>query len=138
MTLQLRNLRLLNDHDVLMRGIEKKQVGGQKRDNKIQNIHQINRLEREIERTAKQLRVEASNIEMKDGQHTEQENNFLVECDGLISQAEEYFENKEKLRVDRMVRRDYKKVNSRINTNLAIGKEPKQRMQALPEQIEEP
>lgn len=39
MTLQLRNLRLLTEHDVLMRGIEKKQVGGQKRDNKIQNIH---------------------------------------------------------------------------------------------------
>jgi hypothetical protein len=29
MQLQLKNIRLLKDHDLLMRGIEKKQVGGQ-------------------------------------------------------------------------------------------------------------
>jgi hypothetical protein len=35
MSLQLRNLRLLKDHDELMRGIEKKHVGGQRRENKL-------------------------------------------------------------------------------------------------------
>jgi hypothetical protein len=58
-------------------------------------------------------------IEMKEGDHTEQELNFISECNGLMSQAEEYFGAKERQRQDRMVKRDYTKVNSRINTNLA-------------------
>ncbi len=53
MTLQLRNIKLLTDHDTLMRGLEKAHVGTQKRDNKFYNIHQITRLERDIERTSK-------------------------------------------------------------------------------------
>ena len=65
MQLQLKNIRLLKDHDLLMRGIEKKQVGGQKRDNKLYNIHQISRLERDIERTSKQLQTEIYNIAVK-------------------------------------------------------------------------
>lgn len=58
-------------------------------------------------------------IEMKEGEHTEQEVNFIAECNGLMTQAEEYFGAKERQRQDRMVKRDYTKVNSRINTNLA-------------------
>lgn len=65
MSLQLRNLRLLKDHDILMRGIEKIHVGGQKRDNKIQNNQQIKRLERDIDRTYKQLKQEIYAIEVK-------------------------------------------------------------------------
>lgn len=65
MSLQLRNLRLLKDHDSLMRGVEKKYVGGQRRENKIQNIQQITRLERDIERTSKQLQIEINTIQTK-------------------------------------------------------------------------
>ena len=40
-------------------------MGGQKRDNKLYNIHQISRLERDIERTSKQLQTEIYNIAVK-------------------------------------------------------------------------
>lgn len=127
MTLQLRNLRLLKDHDEIMRGIEKKQVGGQKRDNKIQNIQQISRLERDIERTAKQLRVEMDTIEMKQGDHTEQEASFLQDCDGLMNQAGEYFSHKEVKKMESLVKKDYTKINSKINTNLVQERQERQR-----------
>lgn len=72
----------MKDHDSIMRGVEKKYVGGQRRENKIQNIQQITRLERDIERTSKQLQQEIHSIQVKmqtTVDLTEQENAFVQE-----------------------------------------------------------
>lgn len=43
---------------------------------------------------------------------------FLEECKELFSEAENYFEQKEYEKVDRLAKKDYTKINRRINTNL--------------------
>lgn len=100
MTLQLRNIKLLTDHDTLMRGLEKAHVGNQKRDNKLYNIHQITRLEREIERTSKQLKQEIYSIALKAKEEgksdiSDGDQVFVMECEELFKEADIYFDNKE-------------------------------------------
>ena len=72
MSLQLKNLRLVKEHDTLMRDMEKRAVGGQKRDNKIYNIQNKNRLEKDLERSSKQLRQELEALIRNKAQYVEE------------------------------------------------------------------
>ncbi len=91
MSLQFKNIKLIKDHDYLMRDMEKKAVNGQKRENKIQNIQNLNRLERDLERSQKQLKNELDVIIKNAGSDNEVNRNLVAECDGLFREIEEYF-----------------------------------------------
>jgi hypothetical protein len=83
-----------------MRGLEKAHVGIKKRENKLYNIHQITRLERDIERTSKQLKQEIYEIAFKAKEEgksdiSEGDQVFVMECEELFKQADNYFDNKE-------------------------------------------
>ena len=43
---------------------------------------------------------------------------LIQECDLLFQAADDYFMKQEQDRIERTLRKDYKKVNSRIDTNL--------------------
>lgn len=63
-----------------MRDIEKKQIGGGKRENKIQTMQNITRLYRVLERTQKQLKQELFQAQ-RQGEVDEE---LIVECDLLF------------------------------------------------------
>jgi hypothetical protein len=42
-----------------------------------------------------------------------------MECEELFKDADSYFDNKEHEKMQKLVKKDYSQINSRINTNLA-------------------
>eukprot|EP00347_Sterkiella_histriomuscorum_P014511 403360599 len=142
MSLQARNLKLIKEHDVFIRDIEKKQMGG-KRENKLQTMHTVTRLYKDLERTQKQLRQELVNAQRFNGEQIAQE--LQQECDDLFREAEEYFQQYQKEIDERKVKKDYSKVGSRINSNikaikhnkLIVGSQDQQTFQEMEVQSEE-
>ena len=53
---------------------------------------------------------------------SEQEMSFMHECETLFLEAENYFQMRDQQKAVHMVKKDYTKINSRINTNLAAAK----------------
>jgi hypothetical protein len=82
MSLQAKNIKLLTEHDLMMRDIEKRQVGG-KRENKQSTIHTITRLKRDLEKSGKQLRQEIENV-MKNSSGSPLEYEVIKECEELF------------------------------------------------------
>ena len=101
----------------MMREFEKKAVKGQQRENKIQNIQNLNRLERDLERSAKQLKQEMQ-ILIRKGENTE-DNELLNQCEILFNETEEYMKQQEYEKMERLMRKDYTKVHSKIDSGVS-------------------
>lgn len=53
---------------------------------------------------------------------SEADDAYIKECEALFNEAENHFTEKEYLKMDRLVKKDYSNVNSRINSNLVAPK----------------
>ena len=126
MSLQTKNLKLLTEHNDIMSGVmmDEKHAGrvqGYRRENKAFQNQQIQRIERDLERTSRQLQSELNQLqEYENGKLLNEA--LLTEIDQLFDVAEDYF-NKKQAMVSYALKmsnpKRYKEISSRVNTNLA-------------------
>ena len=118
LTLQFKNLNLMIEHNSLMQKMGTEE--SQKKEYRISKNQQITRLERELDRSKKQVQDELKGF-YQNGY--EQVNPQLVsELERLVSDVEQYFQQKA-IRDNQtaLVTRNYSKIKSKINSGIKNG-----------------
>ena len=117
MQLQNKNLRLLVEHNDIMTNINKGDSQS-RRDSKFATNQSIKRLERDLEKSSKQLQQEIHNIRSQNGENY-LSIDLLQELENLFTDVDDYFQYKHTSQAQTIKhQRNYSGVRSKINTNL--------------------